>query len=277
MQNWVIEAGLPLLGIGTHAMGLDSSLRDGEIRAIQDAVASGVRIIDTAEVYSNGAAEELVREALKGMTEEPFLITKYFPVHMDSTSIVASCEASLRRLGASSVDLYLLHFGRDHEPMNPDWFETLDRLVAAGHIKRWGVSNYDDIDLHDVDELGYGDRIALNQIYLNLGRRVAATEAMIDRWAARGTVTMAYAPIERGSVLNAPAVRQIADELGASPAQVALAWLLARGIVAIPKASNPHHMTDNLGALKLTLLPQHEQLLDAAFPPAPEGAPFEML
>lgn len=265
---------LPALGQGTWMMAEDPSRRADEIAALQSGIDFGLTVIDTAEMYGEGAAEELVGEAIRGRRDQVFLVSKAYPQNASSERLPRSCEASLRRLGTDHLDLYLLHW-RGGVPLG-ETVEAMEALVAAGKIRRWGVSNLDLDDMEELIEVG-GSACATDQILYNLTRR--GPEYDLVPWLRqRQMLLMAYSPVEQGRLLRHPELGAMARELDATPAQLALAWLLARaGVMPIPKASSVAHVKENHAAAELVLEDDVIARLDTAFP-APQGrVELEML
>ena len=223
---------VPALGQGTWMMAERADRRAEEIAALRDGVNLGMTLIDTAEMYADGESERLVGEAIAGIRHRVFLVSKAYPQNASRDRLPQACDASLRRLGTDRLDLYLLHW-RGNIPL-AETVGAMERLVDAGKVLRWGVSNLDVNDMEDLIAAG-GKACATDQILFNLTRR--GPEHDLLPWLAERTVpVMAYSPIEQGRLVSHPALSGIAKELDATPAQVALAWLLARkGVIAIPK------------------------------------------
>ncbi|AWJ82976.1 oxidoreductase [Azospirillum sp. TSH58] len=266
---------VPVLGQGTWYMGEDSRDHVREVAALRLGLDLGMTLVDTAEMYADGGAEEVVGEAIAGRRDEVFLVSKVLPMNASRRGTVAACERSLKRLRTDRIDLYLLHWRGSH-----DFSETIaafDTLVRDGKIGQWGVSN---LDLQDMEELvgtPGGEGVQTNQLLYNLTRR--GIEHDLQPWCrGRGIPIMAYSPIEQGRMLRHPELRRVADRHGATPAQVGLAWLLRQdGVIAIPKASDPAHVRDNRAAADLRLDEQDLADLDRAFPPPRGPRPLEML
>ncbi|MFF9456965.1 aldo/keto reductase [Streptomyces flaveolus] len=262
------------LGQGTWYLGEDPARREQEIAALRLGVDLGMTVVDTAEMYGDGAAEELVGEALRGRREEVFLVSKVLPGHADRKGTVAACEASLRRLRAERLDLYLLHW-RGRWPLEETLAGFTD-LLDAEKIRHWGVSNLDVADMAELTALPGGDAVAVDQVLYNLSRR--GIEWDLLPWCREAGVTdMAYSPIEQGRLLKVEALGAVARALGATPTQVALAWVLEQGVAAIPRSGSPDHVRENGGAADLRLPTEALDALDAAFPPPSGPTPLEML
>ncbi|MGV9292090.1 aldo/keto reductase [Streptomyces sp. NPDC003719] len=262
------------LGQGTWYLGEDPARREQEIAALRTGVDLGMTVVDTAEMYGDGAAEELVGEALQGRREEVFLVSKVLPRHAHRKGTVAACEGSLRRLRTERLDLCLLHW-RGRRPLEETLAGFTD-LVEAGKIRHWGVSNLDVADLVELMALPGGEAVAVDQVLYNLSRR--GIEWNLLPWCREAGVTvMSYSPIEQGRLLKAEALGAVARALGATPAQVALAWVLEQGVAAIPRSGSPDHVRENRGALDLHLPTEALDTLEEAFPPPRGPTPLEML
>jgi diketogulonate reductase-like aldo/keto reductase len=274
MRTLKLPAGeaVPVLGQGTWMMGERGGDRAREIAALRLGVELGMTLIDTAEMYGDGAAERLVGEALAGLRDRVFLVSKVYPHNASRRGVAEACERSLKRLGTDRIDLYLLHW-RGGEPLAETVAGFRD-LVGAGKIRHWGVSNF---DLDDMVELPHGEDCQTNQVLYNLGRR--GIEWDLLPWAqARAMPVMAYSPLEQARLLGKSALAAVARRHATSPAAVALAWVLARpGVIAIPKAGTTDHVRGNRAALDLVLDAEDLAALDAAFPPPRARRPLEML
>ena len=263
------------LGQGTWGMGEDRRRREKEIAALRLGLDLGMTLIDTAEMYGNGGAEEIVSEAIAGRRDEVFLVSKVLPHHASRRGAVAACQASLKRLGTDRLDLYLLHW-REEIPL-ADTLEGLESLLKSGDIRYWGVSNFDKPDMEELVELEGGSAVATNQVLYNLTRR--GIEFDLLPWCrGRHVPVMAYSPIEQGRLLQDSMLRAVAGRRNASPAQVALAWVLRQeGVIAIPKAANADHVRQNRAALDVRLTEEDLRDLDRAFPPPLRKVPLAML
>ncbi|MFV0923833.1 aldo/keto reductase [Sphingomonas parapaucimobilis] len=265
---------VPALGQGTWMMAEDRRVRSEEIAALREGIDLGLTLIDTAEMYADGESERLVGEAIQGKRDQVFLVSKAYPQNASRDRLPRACEASLARLGTDRLDLYLLHW-RGNVPLG-ETVEAMERLVDAGKILRWGVSNLDADDMEELVASG-GDACATDQILYNLTRR--GPEHDLLPWLAEHAIpTMAYSPVEQGRLVGHAGLCSLADELGATPAQLALAWLLARdNVIAIPKAGRVAHVRDNRAAADLTLNASVLDRLDKLFPRPKGRMPLEML
>ena len=267
---------IPVLGQGTWQLGDRAERRSQEIASLQLGIELGLTLIDTAEMYGDGASEELVAEAIAGRRAQVFLVTKVLPGNATNRKkLVASCERSLRRLRVDHIDLYLLHW-RQNEDLAVT-VETFGELARGGKIRHWGVSNFDVADLVELDRLPGGDRVASNQVLYNVSRRGIEFD-LLPAVRGRGLNVMAYTPIEQGRILGNAALREVAARHQATPAQIALAWVIRQdGVMAIPRASSPAHVRENAGALDITLTARDLQDIDRAFPPPTKPHPLEMI
>ncbi len=265
---------VPALGQGTWMMAEDPARRTDEIAALREGLSLGLTLIDTAEMYADGESERLVGEAIAGARDQVFLVSKAYPQNASRDRLPRSCEASLERLGTDRIDLYLLHW-RGRVPL-AETVEAMERLVAAGKILRWGVSNLDTDDMAELVASG-GEGCQTDQILYNLTRR--GPEYDLIPWLAQHRMpVMAYSPVEQGRLVAHPGLADMAAERDATPAQLALAWLLARdGILPIPKAGSVAHVRDNRAALDLTLSETELRRLDDLFPPPRGPEPLAML
>jgi diketogulonate reductase-like aldo/keto reductase len=266
---------VPQLGQGTWAMGESSRKRKEEVAALRLGLDLGMTLIDTAEMYANGIAEEVVAEAIEGRREEVFLVTKVLPENSTSAGTIAACERSLKRLRTDRIDLYLLHWrGRIGLEETLAGFAA---LIEAGAIRTWGVSNFDIGDMEELLALPGGDACATNQVLYNLRRR--GIEYGLLPWCrGRGVPIMAYSPIEQGRLLRERTLTSVAVRHRATPAEIALAWALRQtDMMVIPKAANEEHVRENRAALDIALTDADLAELDHAFPPPRGPRPLELL
>jgi diketogulonate reductase-like aldo/keto reductase len=266
---------VPALGQGTWGMGEYAPRRAAEVAALRAGLDLGMRLIDTAEMYGDGEAEVVVGEAIAGRRDEVFIVGKVLPSNATRQGTVAACERSLERLDTDRIDLYLLHW-RGGTPL-AETLEAFTSLQAAGKIRLWGVSNFDVLDMKELLALPGGREVETNQVLYNPTRRGIEFD-LLPMCRERSIPVMAYSPIEQGRLLGKRELRDIAARHQATPAQVALAWVLRHNdMIAIPKASNPDHVRENRAALDLKLTPEDLAALDKAFPPPTRPQPLEML
>jgi diketogulonate reductase-like aldo/keto reductase len=263
---------IPAIGQGTWYMGEKASQRKTEVDALRAGIDLGLTLIDTAEMYAEGGAEEVVGEAIKGQRDKVYLVSKVYPWNAGGQKGQAACEASLRRLGTDRIDLYLLHWRG-----NVGFDETIalmNNLQQQGKIGRWGVSNLDIDDMQALRREEGGSACATNQVLYHLASR--GIEFDLLPWCQQHNMpVMAYCPLAqagrlRTGLMNHPVVNEIARNHKATAAQILLAWVIRhQGVMAIPKAASLEHVKANAGALDITLTGEELGLLDNAFP-APE-------
>jgi len=259
---------MPAFGQGTWHMGENRRIAADEEAALKLGIELGVTLIDTAEMYGNGAAEEIVARATAGLRDKLFIVSKVLPYNASQKGVIEACERSLKRLKTDRIDLYLLHW-RGSVPL-AETIAGFARLQQDGKIRHHGVSNFNTEDMQEWVGLAGGASVASNQILYNLTRRGPEWE-LIPWCRERSIAIMAYTPLEQGRMLGNRALGEIAARHGATAAQVALAWLLRQpGMVVIPKATQAAHVRDNRGALDLALDEVDLAALDRAFPP-PKG------
>ncbi|MGH8688493.1 MAG: aldo/keto reductase [Burkholderiales bacterium] len=266
---------MPRLGQGTWNMGDSAANRTEELATLREGIELDMTMIDTAEMYGSGRSESLVGEAIAGQREKIFLVTKVLPSNASRKGTIRACEASLKRLQTDRVELYLLHWTGSY-PLE-ETVRGFEDLLAAGKIRSWGVSNLNLSEMNQLVGLPGGKACAANQVLYNLSRR--GIEFDLLPWSReRGIPIMAYTPIEQGRILGNRALGEVAKRLGATPAQVALAWVLRQeGVVTIPKASSVAHVRENRKARDLRLDAESLNVLDSAFPPPNRARPLEML
>lgn len=265
---------VPVLGQGTWKFGEGERSEAEEVGALRAGVELGMMLIDTAEMYGEGAAEKIVGRAIEGMRDRVFLVTKAYPHHASRRELPLACERSLQRLGTDVIDLYLLHW-RGPTPLT-ETVEAFESLRASGKIRRWGVSNF---DTDDLEELGAkADDCATNQVLYNPETR--GIEFDLLPWCQeRHMPVMAYSPIgQAGRLLKSKALLEVARRHDATTAQIAIAWALRQpGVIAIPKASDPDHVRENAAAASIKLTANDLATIDAAYPPPTKKRPLQML
>jgi diketogulonate reductase-like aldo/keto reductase len=266
---------MPVLGQGTWGFGEARRDRSAAVKALQLGLDLGMNLIDTAEMYGEGGAEEIVGEAIAGRRDEVFIVSKVYPHNASREGTVAACERSLKRLKTERIDVYLLHW-RGSVPL-AETVEAFEALTRAGKIASFGVSNFDGDDMAELWRVADGAKATTNQILYNLTRR--GVEWDLLPWCRNeGVPVMAYSPIEQGRMLKTPALTALAQRRGVSAAQLALAWLLRQdGVVVIPKAGRAEHVRENAAALEIDLSAEEQAALDRAFPPPKGKRPLEML
>jgi diketogulonate reductase-like aldo/keto reductase len=266
---------VPVLGQGTWGMGERHAGRADEVRALRHGLDLGLSLIDTAEMYGEGGAEEVVGEAVRGRRDAVFIVSKVYPHNASARGTATACERSLKRLGTDRIDLYLLHWRGAH-PL-AETVAAFERLQREGKIRHWGVSNLDADEMEELAAVPGGGACATNQVLYNPQRRGIEWD-LLPRCRQRGMPVMAYSPIEQGRLPTGGVLGAIARRHGCSAFQVALAWVLAQpGVLAIPKAVRLEHVTANAAALDLQLAREDLAAIDRAFPPPTRKRPLAML
>jgi diketogulonate reductase-like aldo/keto reductase len=266
---------VPALGQGSWYMGEDRSARKAEVAALQLGLDLGLTLIDTAEMYAEGGAEEVVGEALVGRREQAFLVSKVYPHNASRLGVAAACERSLKRLKTDRIDLYLLHWRGQH-PL-AETVAGFDALQRAGKIRHWGVSNLDLDDMRELVAVPGGDACAANQLLYNLSRRGIEWD-LLPWLREHGMPVMAYSPIEQARLLRQPGLKDFAQRHGMTPAQAALAWVLGQeGVMAIPKSASAAHLRDNAIARDIVLTPAQMAELDHLYAPPRGPSALDML
>jgi aldehyde reductase len=266
---------VPAFGMGTWYMGDDPARRAAEVAALRFGLDAGIRLIDSAEMYAEGGAEEAIGEAIAGRRDEAFIVSKVYPHNASRKGVAQACERSLRRLKTDRLDLYLLHW-RGNVPL-AETVEGFEALRVAGKIRHWGVSNLDTGDMQELWATAGGRAVQANQLLYNLTRRGIEWD-LLPWLRERRIPTMAYSPIEQARLVKNRALVDFAKRHGMTSAQAALAWLLSKDdVIVIPKAANTAHLKENLGALEIRLTPAQLAELDRAFAPPSGPGSLEML
>ncbi|SFI80243.1 Aldo/keto reductase [Phyllobacterium sp. CL33Tsu] len=266
---------VPVLGQGTWFMGEDRRQAQREVEALRLGIDLGMTLIDTAEMYGDGGAEEIVGEAIAGRRDEVFIVSKVLPSNASRKGTIAACERSLKRLKCETIDLYLLHWRGGYKLH--DTVAAFEELIETGKIRAWGVSNFDTDDMEELFDVSGGSAVAADQVLYNLTRRGIEFD-LLPFCQNRTIPVMAYSPIEQGRMLGHPALAKIAKAYETTPAVVALAFVINQeGVIAIPKSSTPQHIRDNRKALDLKLSAEHLAVLDSVFPPPQRKQRLAML
>jgi len=271
---------LPVIGQGTWYMGENPAQRDTEVAALQAGLECGLQLIDTAEMYADGGAEEVVGQALLGRRDKALLVSKVYPWNAGEADAIEACERSLRRLQTDYLDLYLLHW-RGNVPLE-ETLRAMERLQQQGKIRHWGVSNFDTDDLAELWDEPQGDQCATNQVLYHLASRGIEFD-LLPACQQRGMPVMAYCPLAqagrlRDSLFTDPVLTQIAQQKGISVAQLLLAWVIRQpGVIAIPKASSVVHVQENAAALAVVLTDEELQLIDRAWPAPQHKVPLDIV
>ncbi len=267
------ESALPAIGQGTWYMGENAALRSQEVGALQAGLDLGLKVIDTAEMYAEGAAEEVVGEALRGRRDQAWLVSKVYPWNAGEVDAIEACERSLRRLQTDYLDLYLLHW-RGNVPLE-ETIRAMESLQQQGKIRYWGVSNFDHDDMLELWQEPGGKSCLTNQVLYHLASRGIEYD-LLPQCQQREMPIMAYCPLAqagrlRQALIDDAHLQQIAQQKGISVAQVLLAWVIRQqGVLAIPKASSVAHVQQNAAALSINLTNEELSIIDRAFP-APQS------
>jgi diketogulonate reductase-like aldo/keto reductase len=267
---------IPALGQGTWHMGERSGAAKAEVAALKLGVELGMMLIDTAEMYGNGGAEEVVAEAAQGQRDKLFIVSKVYPHNASRAGVPVACERSLKRLRTDRIDLYLLHWRGSH-PL-AETVDAFEKLRAEGKIRYWGVSNFDTRDMQELVKLNDGGNCAANQVLYHLASR--GVEYDLLPWCTERKVPlMAYSPVGQGGrLLQSKALAAVAKRHNATPAQIAIAWTMRHGnVISIPKASDQAHVRQNAAAGDITLAEQDLAAIDAEFPPPARKQSLDIL
>ncbi len=268
---------VPVIGQGTWRMGEDRHRRKAEVSALKSGIELGLTLIDTAEMYGEGGAEEVVGQAIAGQRDNVMLVSKVYPHNASHKGIPAACERSLQRLKTDYIDLYLLHWRGQYSL--GETVEAFERLRENGKIGRWGVSNFDVCDLLELETLQMsGSTCATNQVLYNPQERGIEYDLLV--WMQKANMPlMAYCPIGQASdLLMNPALLEVARRHDATPAQISLAWVLRHNdVVAIPKAVDLQHLHLNAAAARIELSIEDEQLIDTSWPVPVRKKPLAMV
>ena len=268
---------VPVLGQGTWRMGENKRAHKDEVAALRLGIELGMTLIDTAEMYGEGGAEEVVADAIEDQRDRVFVVSKVYPHNASRTELPKACDRSLKRLRIDAIDLYLLHW-RERNARLMETVEAFEKLRAAGKIKRWGVSNFDVEDMKELWSVENGKNCAANQVLYNLENR--EIESSLLQWSGSNKVPiMAYSPVGHGrGLLENETLKKIAKRHGATTSQIALAWVLRQlRMIAIPKASNKKHVRDNARSVQVKLTREDFAELDREFPPPKSKKSLPML
>ncbi len=266
---------IPRFGLGTWRMGESRASRSQEIKALRHGMDAGITLIDTAEMYGEGGAETVMAEVIRPRRAELYIVSKVYPHNASRKGVLAACDRSLTRLKTDYLDLYLLHW-KGAYPL-AETLEAFHELKQAGKIRDFGVSNFDCEDMKQAIALPYGNEIAVNQVLYNLSRR--GIEWDLLPWCQEQQIpVMAYSPLEQGRILHNQTLNAIAQNRQATPAQIAIAWVLRQPeVIAIPKSSSVQRIDENLAALEIQLTTQEIEQLDQAFPAPSRSMPLAVL
>jgi diketogulonate reductase-like aldo/keto reductase len=267
---------VPALGQGTWYMGEGRAAKQ-EVDALRLGIELGMTLLDTAEMYANGGAEEIVAEAAEGQRDRLFIVTKVYPHNASRSGVPAACERSLKRLNTDRIDLYLLHWRGSH-PL-AETVEAFEALRRAGKIRYWGVSNLDVDDMEELVGVPDGAFCAADQVLYHPNSR--GIEYDLLPWCEQRHIPiMAYSPLGHSPsrLLRSPALTTVARRHAVTPAQVAIAWSIRSGtVISIPKASSSLHVRENAAAAELRLTAEDCAEIDRVHPPPKRKQPLDLL
>lgn len=268
---------VPELGQGTWYMGERRGEAAKEADALRLGVDLGMTLLDTAEMYASGGAEQVVAQAVRGIRDRVFIVSKVLPQNASRAGTVAACERSLKRLGTDRIDLYLLHWRGGH-PL-AETVGAFQALKAAGKIRYWGVSNLDTADMEELVAVPGGSACAANQVLYHPDSR--GIEFDLLPWcAAHAIPVMAYSPLGHHvrRLLGSSALQAVAARHGATPAQIAIAWGMRAGqVISIPKAADLAHVRENAAAGEITLTAEDLTAIDAVHRPPSRKVGLDLL
>jgi diketogulonate reductase-like aldo/keto reductase len=279
MRTVILPGGetVPALGQGTWYMGERRGDAAREVAALRVGIDLGMTLIDTAEMYASGGAEEVVAQAAAGIRDRLFIVSKVLPQNASRSGVPAACERSLKRLKTDRIDLYLLHWRGGH-PL-AETVAAFEALKAAGKIRYWGVSNLDTGDMQELLGVPGGAGCAANQVLYHPDSR--GIEFDLLPWCADHRIpVMAYSPLGHHvrRLLGSSALQAVAERLDATPASVAIAWGMRSGtVISIPKAADAAHVRENAAAAELALTAEDLAAIDAVHRPPKRKVGLDLL
>ena len=277
---------MPKLGQGTWKMGENDEKAAREIAGLRHGIEIGMNMLNSAEMYGDGKAENIAGEAIRGFKrEELYLITKVYPQNANRKHIYSSLQKSLKLLGTDYLDMYLLHWRGDCDLSEMVW--CMEDLKDKGLIRRWGVSNFDTDDMEDLFRVPDGHNCCVDQVLYNLASRGIEYDLM--PWLKeRGIPVMAYSPVGRAGDLMTengvdkrflqtdPNVLAVAARKGISVIQLLLAFTMRReDVIAIPKAVSFNHVEENAAVYDIEITPDEMAQLEESFPAPTKKIPIE--
>jgi diketogulonate reductase-like aldo/keto reductase len=266
---------VPALGLGTWHMGESASARTAEVSALCTGIDLGLTVIDTAEMYADGGAEEVTAEAIAGQRDKVYLVSKVLPSNASRTGVISACEGSLRRLKTDHLDLYLLHWRGSYKLA--ETVEAFEKLKAAGKILDWGVSNFDMDDMEELLQITSGKACAANQVLYHAGSR-GIEHDLLPFCNARNIFVMAYCPLGQGSLIGHAVFEQLARKHNVSPSAIILSWCISKpGVLAIPKSARSDRVAEFAKAFEISLDAEDLMLIDKTFPPPKRKLPLDII
>jgi diketogulonate reductase-like aldo/keto reductase len=261
---------VPAIGQGTWYLGEHKLLFQKEKEALTAGIDKGMTLLDTAEMYGDGMAEQLIGKTIAGMERDRlFLVSKVYPHNAGKKNIFKSCMNTLHRMGVDYLDLYLLHW-RGAIPLS-ETVACMEQLKKEGKIRRWGVSNFDTEDMKELWSVPDGKNCAVNQVLYHVASRGIEYELL--PWMREHHVPlMAYCPLAQGGDLRRglyqnPVLGKIAAKHQATIPQVMLAFAIRGGdTIAIPRSGSKEHTLENAAADSITLSEEELRLIDQEYP-----------
>jgi diketogulonate reductase-like aldo/keto reductase len=246
---------------------MEQDRREDAQAALRRAVELGMTHIDTAEMYGTGRVEAIVGEAIEGIRDRIFLVSKVLPSNATAKGVVQACERSLRQLKTDRLDCYLLHWPGSYPLAGT--IQGFEKLAKDGKIRSYGVSNFDVRRMEEAVRIAGPGKIACNQVLYHVGERTIEHE-LLPWCEGNGVAVVAYSPLGARSFPSSPAFEDLAASKGVTPRQLALAFLLHRpSVFAIPKTSSLAHLEENAKAASIVLGDADLGAIDETFPRGP--------
>lgn len=268
---------VPALGQGTWYMGERKAEVAREAAALRLGIDLGMTLIDTAEMYASGGAEQVVAQATAGIRDQLFIVSKVLPQNASQAGVAAACERSLKRLRTDRIDLYLLHWRGGHPLAGT--VAAFQALKAAGKIRYWGVSNFDTDDMEELLGVPGGAGCAANQVLYHPDSR--GIEFSLLPWCREHKIPiMGYSPLghQVRRLLASSALQAVAQRHDVTPAAAAIAWGMRSGdVISIPKAADADHVRENARAGSIELTTEDLATIDAEHPPPKRKVALDLL
>jgi len=262
---------IPKVGFGTWNIGggnfANPSMDSKSLAALRSALELGYTHFDTAEVYANGHAEELIGRAVRDANADRsklFITSKVDPRHLHHDHVLKACENSLRRLKMDYLDLYLIHWPNPIITLE-DAFRGLNQLVKEGKVRHLGVSNFR-LRLLEKAKAACETPLLTDQVPYRLPDRTYADNGVLEYCQQNEILLTAYSPVKFRNLPANKTLRAIAEAHSATPYQIALAWLVTQPrVITIPMSSNPAHQAENIRAADITLTDGEMEQLNALY------------